>query len=91
MKKRLSKINKNTENLEKAIDLIRKIMRKGNDFIAIDSIKEPCINLHMQGSFIMRASFSITKPRKFTSVVFLFENAVIFTEAINVRSVSFKN
>jgi hypothetical protein len=83
IKKELIKAKKPIEKVCAAIEVVRKVMRKGNDFIAMDSIKNSDIDLLMQGSFIMRAVFNVLKPRKFVSMVFLFENAIIFTEKIS--------
>jgi 3-polyprenyl-4-hydroxybenzoate decarboxylase len=86
IKKELIKAKKPIEKVCAAIEVVRKVMRKGNDFIAMDSIKNSDIDLLMQGSFIMRAVFNVLKPRKFVSMVFLFENAIIFTEKISVSN-----
>lgn len=72
------------ESISNAIKLIRGTMRKGNDFIAIDSIKECKVDLTLHGSFMIRAVFSVLRPRKFLSMVFLFENIIVFTERASV-------
>lgn len=80
IKKELIKTNDNShENIDRAIELIHKQMTKGNDYIAIDSIRNCPINLLEQGSFILREKFNVVKPRKYESMLFLFENIIIFT------------
>ncbi|RZC36761.1 hypothetical protein BDFB_006956, partial [Asbolus verrucosus] len=85
VKKELNKSGKSVDNVNRAIEVIRRVMRKGNDSIAIDSIKNCDLNLTLQGSFIMRASFNILKPRKFTSMVFLFEKIIVFTQKVAAK------
>lgn len=89
IQKELKKNQKPLEKISEAIGVVRNVMRKGNDYIAIDSIKQSEIDLRLHGSFIMRAPFAITKPRKMTSMVFLFENIVVFTEKMPVSSTRF--
>lgn len=72
------------ESISNAVQIIRGTMRKGNDFIAIDSIKECKLDLTLYGSFMMRAVFTVLRPRKFLSMVFLFENILVFTERVSV-------
>lgn len=68
-----------SDNIYKAIEIVRKQMSRGNDYIAIDSIKECPINLLEQGSFVMREKFNVIKPRKYEAMLFLFEKMLVFT------------
>nr|XP_008193316.1 PREDICTED: uncharacterized protein LOC103313000 [Tribolium castaneum] len=90
IQKELNKKQQSLEKIETAVSVIRGVMRKGNDYIAIDSIKQCEIDLRLQGSFIMRSLFNISKPRKFVSMVFLFENVIVFTEKLSKNTEEFK-
>lgn len=54
-------------------------MSRGNDYIAIDSIKDCPINLLEQGSFLIREKFTVHTPKKYESMLFLFEKILVFT------------
>lgn len=84
IQKELEKNNKPLKLVEQAIEVVRNSMKKGNDYIAKDSIKQSAIDLELHGSFIMRASFDIIEPLDTRSMVFLFEKVVVFTEEIAV-------
>lgn len=73
-----------SEAVKKAIEVVRRQMSRGNDFIAIDSIKECPVNLADQGSFIMREKFNVIKPKKFEAVLFLFDRILVFTTVDHV-------
>lgn len=86
IQKELKKTSGPSDNIKTAIDMIKRVMRRGNDSIAVDSIKNCDIDLTLHGSFIMREKFNILKPRKFESMVFLFENMIVFTQVSQVSS-----
>lgn len=92
IKKELYKIGgKNISQLSIAINLIKEELNKGNDYIAIDDIKEwPSINKMELGAFIMRDVFMIRNPRKFESMIFLFDKILIFTIKDNNQSFIYK-
>lgn len=72
--------------VEMALNIVKKSMAKSNDYIAIDSIKDSPINLEREaGSFIMRENFNMIKPKRFETVVFLFEEIIVFTTASQVN------
>lgn len=79
MQKELKKNQEVSEIVEKAIEAVRNIMKKGNDYLAIDSIIQSPLDFNLHGSFIMRALFCVIKPKKLISMVFLFENVIVFT------------
>lgn len=74
-----------SEVLDEAISLIDKQLRKGNDYIAIDSIYDwPEVNgeiLNTLGSFLMRETFILKNinSKKFEVMLFQFENVIVFT------------
>lgn len=78
------KTDKN-DAINDAISLIEKQLRRGNDYIAIDSIYGwPKIRgdlLDALGSFVMRDMFILKNDqcRKAEVMVFLFDNVIIFT------------
>lgn len=67
------------QNIRDAIILVKSVMSKGNDCVAIESIQNSLISKIDYGSFIMRDKFTIIKPRRLDSIVFLFSNFVVFT------------
>lgn len=65
--------------VQAALDMVRELMSRANDYIAIDSIKNCPINLSKDGgSFVMREKFNILRPTKFESMVFFFEKIIVF-------------
>lgn len=86
IQKALQKENKYSENVEMAIEMLRREMRIGNDFIAIDSIEKLPITLDQSGSFVFRDVFNIQRPRKYEATLFLFENVLVFTVVHHVSS-----
>lgn len=79
IEKELKKLALPYENTQKARELIKSVMSRGNDCVAIESIHHSPISKVDYGSFIMRDKFTITKPRRLDSMVFLFSNIVVFT------------
>ncbi|XP_076256798.1 uncharacterized protein LOC143194107 [Rhynchophorus ferrugineus] len=77
--KRLTKENQPTGEAEFALSIVKKYMRKGNDAVAIDSIEKNPIEPKYYGSFIMNEKFTILKPKRLDSTVFLFEQIIVFT------------
>lgn len=78
--KELNKSGIHSVNVQTALDIVKRSMTRGNDLIAICSIKSCPINLVKEaGSFVMREKFQILKPKKLVSTVFLFEEIVVFT------------
>lgn len=76
----LGKKGKSSKLINAALEIVKKEMSKGNDYVAICSIKNSPIKLADEaGSFKMRETFTILKPKKFESVVFLFEEIIVFT------------
>lgn len=84
--KELSKKDQSSDSIHAALEIVKKEMSKGNDYVAIYSIKDCPVKLAEEaGSFKMREKFTILKPRKFESVVFLFEEIIVFTiEAVSI-------
>nr|CAI5841884.1 unnamed protein product [Callosobruchus analis] len=62
-----------------ALDIVKREMTKGNDYVAIESIQNSPISKLDYGTFIMRENFIILKPRKMEVMVFLFNNIIVFT------------
>lgn len=54
-------------------------MRKGNDAVVIGSIEKSPIQAKYYGSFIMNEQFTLLKPKRLDSTVFLFEQVIVFT------------
>ncbi|KAJ8920587.1 hypothetical protein NQ315_004726 [Exocentrus adspersus] len=79
IEKELKKVNESTTAVEQALGIVKREMSKGNDFVAIESIANSPIGKEDYGSFIMREVFTILKPRRLDSMVFLFENILVFT------------
>lgn len=65
--------------IEKALEMVKSVMSKGNDYVAIESIQSSPLSSTDYGSFIMRDKFMLLKPRKLECMVFLFTNLVVFT------------
>jgi hypothetical protein len=82
IQKEVEKSGKSVNGIVSARCMIKKVMQKSNDLIAIDSITDCEVDLSKQGSFIMRGLFNVIKPRKFQCMVFLFEDMIVFTERI---------
>lgn len=80
-------LNKNycySTTVQAALDMVKKMMSKANDYIAIDSIKRCPIDLERKaGSFIMREKFLMIRADKLLqndeSVVFFFDEIIVFT------------
>ncbi|XP_018329246.1 triple functional domain protein-like isoform X2 [Agrilus planipennis] len=89
IQKELTQEGTPSNKIQKAIEMVRKQMSRGNDFLAIDSIKESPVNLAQQGSFIMREKFNIIKPRKFEAMLFLFEEIVVITSPDTVSTYTY--
>ncbi|CAH1961991.1 unnamed protein product [Acanthoscelides obtectus] len=64
-----------------ALEIVKREMTKGNDFVAIESIYNSPISRLDYGTFVMRENFTIIKPRKMEVMVFLFKNIIVFTNA----------
>lgn len=79
IEKEIVKMEQSSKNIEHAIAMIKSVMTRGNDSIAIESIQRSPISFVDYGTFIMRDKFTILKPRRFDSMVFLFTNVVVFT------------
>nr|CAH7748524.1 unnamed protein product [Callosobruchus chinensis] len=67
------------ESTQMALDIVKREMTKGNDYVAIESIQNSPISKLDYGTFIMRENFIIIKPRKMEVMVFLFKNIIVFT------------
>lgn len=78
--KELNKSGVHSAKVQTALNIVKEAMTRGNDFIAICSIRDCPLNLIKEaGSFVMREEFHILKPKKLVSIVFLFEAIVVFT------------
>lgn len=78
--KELDKTGESSELINTALEIVKKEMSKGNDSVAIGCIKNSPINLAEEaGSIKMNEKFTILKPKKFESVVFLFDEIIVFT------------
>ncbi|XP_060516921.1 uncharacterized protein LOC132696223 [Cylas formicarius] len=62
-----------------ALDVIKKAMSRGNDAVAASSILNSPLHWTEYGSFMMREKFVCLKPKRVDTVVFLFEEAIVFT------------
>lgn len=93
IKKELYKMGvKKVTKLIIAINIIKEELNKGNDYIAIESIHEwPVMNKMDLGPFIMRDIFIIRNPRKFESMIFLFNKMLVFTTMDNNRNFCYKS
>lgn len=76
------------ENIQKAKTFITNVMNKGNNMIAVDCIENHLIDNEKCGNFIKRGELTLLKPKLMQSMVFLFENVIIFTKTKQVRSYS---
>lgn len=84
MQKELKKMNSDSTKLQDAVNMLKAELQKGNDFLAIYSIKSfPQIDTVQLGSFVARESFLIKSGKKFVSMVFLFDHMLIFTSIVN--------
>lgn len=79
IEKELKKMDGICENIQKALKIVKSVMSRGNDCVAIESIQRSPISKVDFGSFIMREKFTLTKPRRLEIMVFLFSNIVVFT------------
>lgn len=80
--KELAKQEMRSPDLDKARSIVKTYMKKGNDYVAIDSItKVPYSLSDKVGSFIFREKFFILKPKKYEATLFLFEQSLIITIA----------
>lgn len=77
--------------VQTALDLVKNAMSRGNDYLAIDSIKHCSLNLTLYGSFIMTDKFIMLKPRKYDCAVFLFEDIVVFTQPDGVSYTKYES
>ncbi|KAJ8961154.1 hypothetical protein NQ318_008834 [Aromia moschata] len=91
IEKQLRKLHLPTENATTALEIIKEEMSKGNDFVAIESIDHSPIAKGDYGSFKMREMFTIVRPRRMESMVFLFENVVVFTTPSSNKSTEMYN
>lgn len=79
IEKELKKVDGTCENIQKALKIVKSVMSRGNDCVAIESIQKSPISKVDYGSFIMREKFTLIKPRRLEIMVFLFSNIVVFT------------
>ena len=76
------------ETLTEAIQFLKKTMKRGNDYVALDSIARCPKNIDFSttGSFILREKFNMLKPRKGERMLFLFDKIIILTVADQVNT-----
>lgn len=90
--KELNKSGVHSVNVQTALDIVKRAMKRGDDLIAINSIKCSPVNLaRVAGSFVMRQTFQMLKPKKYLSTVFLFDEVVVFTINNQVNIYQFQN
>lgn len=78
--KELAKNDTPAASVKKALNIIETILKKCDDYEAFDAVRYSPINLERNaGSFIRSEKFRVLTPRSFESVVFLFEDIIIFT------------
>ncbi|KAF7286878.1 hypothetical protein GWI33_003448 [Rhynchophorus ferrugineus] len=77
--KALNKDNLPTKQAELALGIVRKYMREGDDAVVIDSIEGSPIDSQDYGTFITKDKFTLLKPKRLDSTVYLFENIIVFT------------
>lgn len=74
--------------------MVKEVMSRANDYIAIDSIKNCPINLSKEaGSFVMREKFLLHRANKvertFEAMVFFFDQIIVFTIETSVSFLFF--
>lgn len=79
IEKELNKLELPVEKTQIALDIVKKVMSQGNDYVAIESIENSLVSKSDYGAFIIRETFFINKPRRYESMVFLFSNVIVFT------------
>ena len=79
LQKALEKENNKSEVLQRAIDIIKTKLDKANTLAAINSISNcpPNLQLNEKGNFLIKEKVNL--KGKYKSVVFVFEEVVIFT------------
>lgn len=98
--KELNKKHIFSTTVEAAVSLVERTASRANDYIAIESIKRCPVDLSREaGSLVMREQFNVVYPNRHfnerssqgvESMVFFFEEIVVFTMEINVSIIGLK-